>query len=173
MRAVRDICLEASGFDMSHYHQESFNAPVAVLPAPLAASDMNRLPEARRPSALPTSKAIASRPDGAAGGACQRRAHFRSLGELACAARARVRKFPGEVEMNHNGGIRPQRSTRIHPRLLLEAALALGDRGMTTCNEETAIGAPTAARHGSDFTTAASARDPRGLAGCRCRPASA
>lgn len=109
MRAVRDM-LEASGFDMSHYHQESFNAPVAEPPAPLAASDMKQVAESTTTvrfalsdiegHCLPGQTVLqAARASGV---------RISAACEFGLCGTCRVRKVSGEVEMNHNGGILDQ-----------------------------------------------------------------
>ena len=106
MRAVRDM-LAAAGFDMAHYHQESFGAPPAeAVPAPLgeldievpadalavrfAASDVSGdcLPGQ---TVLQTARASGVR----ISAAC----------EFGLCGTCKVMKLSGSVEMNHNGGI--------------------------------------------------------------------
>ncbi|TWH00622.1 ferredoxin-NADP reductase [Mesorhizobium sp. J18] len=111
MRAVREM-LQASGFDMAHYHQESFGAPpVDLVPAPfseIAADD------------LPTEVAAASQPvrfslsevDGTCFEGQTVLQAARTSGvrisaacEFGLCGTCKIRKLAGEVEMSHNGGI--------------------------------------------------------------------
>ncbi|MGG2474282.1 2Fe-2S iron-sulfur cluster-binding protein, partial [Rhizobium sp. BR5] len=104
MAAVRSM-LDASGFDMSRYHQESFApaAPVAVGESVLTGADGEALsmvgftlsgkevPCQPGQTVLMTARAAGVR----IGAAC----------ESGICGTCRVLKLSGEVEMNHNGGI--------------------------------------------------------------------
>jgi ferredoxin-NADP reductase len=111
MRAVREM-LETSGFDMQHYHEESFGKPVvAPVPAPFA--------DDATPSGgiEPSQEAVAIR-FGASDveTAClpgqtvlqaARAAGVRisAACEFGLCGTCKVKKTSGEVEMSHNGGI--------------------------------------------------------------------
>ncbi|MGC4026763.1 MAG: hybrid-cluster NAD(P)-dependent oxidoreductase [Mesorhizobium sp.] len=105
MRAVR-VVLESSGFDMAHYHQESFGAPPAEPEAaptsaelapvevgvPIRFSDSNVDCEC-----LPGQSVLqAARANGV---------RISAACEFGLCGTCRVKKISGEVEMNHNGGI--------------------------------------------------------------------
>ncbi|WP_425627430.1 2Fe-2S iron-sulfur cluster-binding protein [Agrobacterium tumefaciens] len=104
MAAIRSM-LDASGFDMSRYHQESFSpaAPVAVGESIHTVADGEALsmvgftlsgkevPCQPGQTVLMTARAAGVR----IGAAC----------ELGICGTCRVLKLSGEVEMNHNGGI--------------------------------------------------------------------
>lgn len=105
MRAVREM-LAAAGFDMAHYHQESFAAPPAdpvVPPAPAL--------EEGAATAMPIRFALSE-----ADGEClpdqtvlqaARAAGVRipAACEFGLCGTCKVKKRAGEVEMSHNGGI--------------------------------------------------------------------
>lgn len=105
MRAVRDM-LSAAGFDMEHYHQESFSAPVAeVVVPPLAGEDVVA------DEVVPVHFSVSGTE-----GAClpgqtvlqtARAAGVRipAACEFGLCGTCKVRKLSGEVAMEHNGGI--------------------------------------------------------------------
>ncbi len=102
--AVRSM-LDASGFDMSRFHQESFApaAPVSVGETVLTGADGEALSMvgftlSGKELGLP------ARADGADDGARRWRAHRRCL-RIRHLRHLPVLKLSGEVEMNHNGGI--------------------------------------------------------------------
>ncbi len=106
MRAVRDM-LTAAGFDMAHYHQESFGAPpVEAVPAPLGELDIEVPADALAvrfavsdvsgdclpgQTVLQTARASGVRIPAAC--------------EFGLCGTCKVMKISGSVEMNHNGGI--------------------------------------------------------------------
>lgn len=111
MHAVRDM-LEAAGFDMTHYHEESFGRP-AVMPVPAP------FPDALSPEGEGASpqEAMAVRfalsdveaacfPDQTVLQAA-RAAGIRipAACEFGLCGTCKTKKLSGEVEMNHNGGI--------------------------------------------------------------------
>jgi ferredoxin len=107
MRAVRDM-LEASGFDMAHYHQESFSVPVVEeVSAPFSGDDAR----GDQADAMPIQFAVSG-----IEGQCQpgqtvlqtaRASGVRisAACEFGLCGTCKVRKLSGEVEMSHNGGI--------------------------------------------------------------------
>lgn len=107
MRAVRDM-LATSGFDVAHYHQESFSAPVVEeVPAPFS-GDAESGDQAE---AIPVRFAVSG-----VEGQCQpgqtvlqaaRASGVRisAACEFGLCGTCKVKKFSGEVEMSHNGGI--------------------------------------------------------------------
>lgn len=105
MRAVRGM-LEAAGFDMKHYHQESFGAPppeMVTLPAasPDAAGEATlaiRFADSDVDTQCVAGQTVlqAAR----AGGV-----RISAACEFGLCGTCRVRKISGDVEMNHNGGI--------------------------------------------------------------------
>ena len=107
MRAVREM-LAAAGFDMTHYHQESFAAPVAEEVA-TAASEMEQA--ASLDAAVPV-RFVLSDTDGACVPGQSVLQAARAAGvripaacEFGLCGTCKVRKLSGTVEMNHNGGI--------------------------------------------------------------------
>lgn len=108
MRAV-SLTLESTGFDMAHYHEESFGRP-AVMPLPAPFSDAP-------PAQAPVQETVAVR--FAASGVEAECLAGQTVLQMARAAGVRipaacefglcgtckVRKLSGEVEMSHNGGI--------------------------------------------------------------------
>lgn len=106
MRAVRGM-LEAAGFDMAHYHQESFAAaPVEEVPAPFSVPG-EHAPEAVNPIRFSLSDVDA---DCVAGQTVLQTARASGVRipaacEFGLCGTCRVRKISGDVEMNHNGGI--------------------------------------------------------------------
>lgn len=106
MRAVRGM-LEAAGFDMAHYHQESFGAaPVEIAPNP---AETGEGPPSG--AALPI-RFSGSGVDGRclAGQTVLQAARASGVRisaacEFGLCGTCRVRKTSGEVAMNHNGGI--------------------------------------------------------------------
>ncbi len=110
MRAVRQM-LDAAGFDMTKYHQESFAAPaVEEFPAPFA------LP-GEGGAVVPAEAVTAIRfalsdvtPNASPDRRCCRRRDLRALRipaacEFGLCGTCKVKKNSGEVEMSHNGGI--------------------------------------------------------------------
>jgi ferredoxin-NADP reductase len=107
MRAVRSL-LDAAGFDMAHYHQESFSAPVLEeIPAPFAGDEVADA----EAEAFPVRFAVSG-----VEGECQpgqtvlqaaRASGVRvsAACEFGLCGTCKTRKISGEVEMNHNGGI--------------------------------------------------------------------
>jgi len=105
MRAVRGM-LEAAGFDMAFYHQESFGAPpVEVIPAPTA--DGAGVVETQLPIRFAGSnvdgKCLAGQTVLQAARASGVR--ISAACEFGLCGTCRIRKISGEVEMSHNGGI--------------------------------------------------------------------
>ena len=106
MRAVRDM-LQASGFDMEHYHQESFGAPVAeAMPATITPGDEDRA------SAAFAISFVGSNVDGSCAAdqtvlqaARANGVRISAACEFGLCGTCRIRKISGEVAMNHNGGI--------------------------------------------------------------------
>ncbi|PZO82032.1 MAG: hybrid-cluster NAD(P)-dependent oxidoreductase [Mesorhizobium amorphae] len=105
MRAVREM-LEASGFPMERFHQESFGAP-PVEAAPAIAVE----PEGETPDALPIRFAL-SEMDGACLSGQTVLQAARAAGvripaacEFGLCGTCKVQKLSGEVAMEHNGGI--------------------------------------------------------------------
>jgi ferredoxin-NADP reductase len=107
MRAMRDL-LEISGFDMAHYHQESFAAPVVEeIPAPFAAEAGST----GQAEAVSIQFTLSGAEEQCQPGQTVLQA-ARSSGvrisaacEFGLCGTCKVRKTSGEVEMNHNGGI--------------------------------------------------------------------
>lgn len=107
MRAVREM-LETAGFDMAHYHQESFAAPVAEpVPAPFTEDG----DAAAEESVLPVRFAV-SDIDGecVAGQTLLQTARASGVRipaacEFGLCGTCKVKKISGTVEMSHNGGI--------------------------------------------------------------------
>ncbi|OQM74014.1 hybrid-cluster NAD(P)-dependent oxidoreductase [Manganibacter manganicus] len=109
MRAVRQM-LEAAGFDMACYHEESFGKP-AIAPVPAPFSDA---PPAEQPSA---DMAVAIRfagsdvetmcvPDQTVLQAARAAGvRISAACEFGLCGTCKVKKLSGEVEMSHNGGI--------------------------------------------------------------------
>lgn len=107
MHAVRGM-LEAAGFDMAHYHQESFGAP-PVEPMPATQPDVPADAEAVAALAVRFS---ASDVEGQclAGQTVLQAARASGVRipaacEFGLCGTCKVMKISGEVEMNHNGGI--------------------------------------------------------------------
>lgn len=109
MRAVRGM-LEASGFDMAHYHQESFAAPTPA-PAPVDVEALAAEDGAPVQEALPIRFSLSD-----ASGEClpgqtilqaARAAGVRipAACEFGLCGTCKTMKLSGEVEMAHNGGI--------------------------------------------------------------------
>jgi ferredoxin-NADP reductase len=108
MRAVRGM-LEAGGFDMAHYHQESFAAPVVEeIPAPFASpGDAGTRAEVATPIRFALSEVEAQCVTGQTVLQTARASGVRipAACEFGLCGTCKVRKIAGEVEMNHNGGI--------------------------------------------------------------------
>ncbi|RUM99766.1 hybrid-cluster NAD(P)-dependent oxidoreductase [Pseudaminobacter arsenicus] len=111
MRAVRAM-LESSGFDMAHYHQESFGAsPVEPVPAPFV--DELRL----APDGAPAAETVPIRfslsdvdAECVSGQTVLQTARASGVRipaacEFGLCGTCKVKKVSGEVEMSHNGGI--------------------------------------------------------------------
>lgn len=108
MQAVRQM-LEAAGFDMAHYHEESFGRP-AVMPVPAPFSDAP-------PAQAPVQEAVAIRfaasdveAECLAGQTVLQAARAAGVRipaacEFGLCGTCKVKKTAGEVEMSHNGGI--------------------------------------------------------------------
>lgn len=112
MRAVIQM-LESSGFDMAHYHQESFAAPmVEPMPAPFADSPQHATPldEPAQP-AVPIRFALSEIDAECLPGqtvlqtARASGVRIPAACEFGLCGTCKVRKTQGEVEMSHNGGI--------------------------------------------------------------------
>ncbi len=111
MRAVRDM-LESSGFDMAHYHEESFGKP-AVVPVPAPFSETPSAGVAEAPAQEATAIRFAASDveamclPGQTVLQAARAAGVRisAACEFGLCGTCKVRKTSGEVEMNHNGGI--------------------------------------------------------------------
>lgn len=110
MRAVRSM-LEAGGFDMAHYHQESFGAPP---PQPVSFADAmpkdaaSETPaQAATPVRFSLSEVDAECLTGQTVLQTARAAGVRipAACEFGLCGTCKVKKISGEVEMNHNGGI--------------------------------------------------------------------
>ena len=108
MRAVRGM-LEAGGFDMAHYHQESFAAPVVEeIPALFASpGDAGTPAEVATPIRFALSEVEAQCVTGQTVLQTARASGVRipAACEFGLCGTCKVRKIAGEVEMNHNGGI--------------------------------------------------------------------
>jgi len=108
MRAVCQM-LDASGFDMSRYHQESFAAPVVEeIAAPFAPTDGDGAPiEAAIPVRFSASGVDAECVAGQTVLQTARASGVRisAACEFGLCGTCKVKKVSGTVEMNHNGGI--------------------------------------------------------------------
>ncbi|MFE0017615.1 2Fe-2S iron-sulfur cluster-binding protein [Mesorhizobium sp. NPDC059054] len=107
MRAVHNM-LEATGFDMAHYHQESFGAPPVETPPPAKAEAGAAQPaEATLPLRFASSDIDSHCVAGQTVLQAARASGVRipAACEFGLCGTCRVRKVSGEVEMNHNGGI--------------------------------------------------------------------
>lgn len=105
MRAVRGM-LEAAGFDMARYHQESFGAPPAMpLPAPNTAAP--ETPGTTLPIRFGVSDIDGRCVSGQTVLQAARASGVRipAACEFGLCGTCKVMKVSGEVEMNHNGGI--------------------------------------------------------------------
>lgn len=104
MRAVRGM-LDAAGFDMKHYHQESFGAPpAAALPI---VPEHKSVAEAMLPIRFADSNIDGNCVAGQTVLQAARASGVRisAACEFGLCGTCRVKKVSGEVEMNHNGGI--------------------------------------------------------------------
>lgn len=107
MRTVRAI-LEAAGFDMAHYHQESFCAPaVEEVPAPFSTTERTAPAAEAFLLRFSLSGVEASCPPGETVLQAARAAGVRipSACEFGLCGTCKVKKSSGEVAMSHNGGI--------------------------------------------------------------------
>ncbi|HEV2503602.1 MAG TPA: hybrid-cluster NAD(P)-dependent oxidoreductase [Mesorhizobium sp.] len=107
MRAVRTM-LEATGFDMAHYHQESFGAPpVEVLPPAITDAGAAQPAEATMPVRFTSSDVDGQCVPGQTVLQAARASGVRisAACEFGLCGTCRVRKVSGDVEMSHNGGI--------------------------------------------------------------------
>ena len=108
MRAVRGM-LEVGGFDMAHYHQESFAAPaVEEVPVPFGLpAEAPTEPEAVTPIRFALSEVDAGCVSGQTVLQTARASGVRipAACEFGLCGTCKVKKISGEVEMNHNGGI--------------------------------------------------------------------
>lgn len=106
MQGVRDI-LGGAGFDMAHYHEESFGRPAAM---PVALPDMPTADTARQEAMairFTVSDVETASPPGQTVLQAARAAAVRipAACESGLCGTCKVMKRAGEVEMNHNGGI--------------------------------------------------------------------
>ncbi|RVC71648.1 2Fe-2S iron-sulfur cluster binding domain-containing protein, partial [Mesorhizobium sp. M2A.F.Ca.ET.046.02.1.1] len=103
--------LEAAGFDMSRYHQESFAAPaVEEVPAPFAmpaGDEAKPLAEAVTPVRFSLSNVDAECVPGQTVLQTARASGVRipAACEFGLCGTCKVKKVSGEVSMSHNGGI--------------------------------------------------------------------
>ena len=109
MRAVRGM-LEAAGFDMTQYHQESFAAPaVEEVPAPFASpgEDGIAVPVEATPIRFALSDVDAECVAGQTVLQTARSSGVRipAACEFGLCGTCKVKKVSGAVEMSHNGGI--------------------------------------------------------------------
>lgn len=105
MRAVREM-LEAAGFDMDRYHQESFAAPAAE-PAAAPFPEPGEAAEAALPVRFGVSEVEGACLPGQTVLQTARAAGVRipAACEFGLCGTCKVRKIAGEVEIAHNGGI--------------------------------------------------------------------
>jgi ferredoxin-NADP reductase len=111
MRAVRQM-LEASGFDMAHYHEESFGKPaIAPVPAPFSDEPSADARETAVQDAVAIRFAASDVEAQCLSGQTVLQA-ARAAGvrisaacEFGLCGTCKVKKISGEVEMSHNGGI--------------------------------------------------------------------
>ncbi len=109
MRAVSGM-LEAAGFDMAHYHQESFAAPTPT-PAPVDVAALAEAEQAPAATVVPVKFALSEIDGECLPGQTILQA-ARAAGvripaacEFGLCGTCRTKKLSGEVEMSHNGGI--------------------------------------------------------------------
>jgi ferredoxin-NADP reductase len=108
MRAVREM-LQSAGFDMEHYHQESFQAPVEVVPAPF--SDVEMPAGTEVPQSISVRFSLSDVDTECFSGqtvlqtARASGVRIPAACEFGLCGTCKVRKVVGEVEMSHNGGI--------------------------------------------------------------------
>jgi ferredoxin-NADP reductase len=115
MRAVSQM-LETSGFDMAHYHQESFGAPaIEPVPAPFADSPQHATPAGEpAQAAIPIHFALSGIDAECLAGqtvlqtARASGVRISAACEFGLCGTCKVQKISGEVEMSHNGGILEQ-----------------------------------------------------------------
>jgi ferredoxin len=110
MRAVRQM-LEASGFDMAHYHEESFGKP-AIVPVPAPFSDEPSDTREAVPQEAVAIRFVASDVEAVCLSGQTVLQAARAAGvrisaacEFGLCGTCKVKKISGEVEMSHNGGI--------------------------------------------------------------------
>jgi ferredoxin-NADP reductase len=110
MRAVRDM-LGAAGFDMAHYHQESFGAPPPEAPAAPVTEPLEGVPGEPAVAPIPVRFALSGMTGDCLPGqtvlqtARASGVRIPAACELGLCGTCKVKKLSGEVEMNHNGGI--------------------------------------------------------------------
>ena len=109
MRAVRGM-LDASGFDMTQYHQESFAAPAldeTASPLATPTQDGEAGPEAATPIRFALSDVDAECVAGQTVLQAARASGVRipAACEFGLCGTCKVKKVSGDVEMSHNGGI--------------------------------------------------------------------
>lgn len=110
MRAVRSM-LEAGGFDMAHYHQESFGAPpveaVSLADSAPGEAGPDAAAEEVTPIRFSLSEVDAECMAGQTVLQTARAAGVRipAACEFGLCGTCKVKKVSGEVEMSHNGGI--------------------------------------------------------------------
>lgn len=106
MRAVRGM-LESAGFDMAHYHQESFGATPVETPAPAPGEGEASPAEAAMPIRFAESDVDGQCLAGQTVLQAARASGVRisAACEFGLCGTCRVKKVSGQVDMNHNGGI--------------------------------------------------------------------
>jgi ferredoxin-NADP reductase len=111
MRAVRQM-LEAAGFDMAHYHQESFGAPpVEAVPAPFSDASTPAPDSAPVEQITPIRFALSDIDADCVSGqtvlqtARASGVRISAACEFGLCGTCKIKKVSGEVEMSHNGGI--------------------------------------------------------------------
>ncbi|MFN4272232.1 MAG: 2Fe-2S iron-sulfur cluster-binding protein [Aliihoeflea sp.] len=106
MRGVREM-LQAAGFDMSRYHQESFGAPQAEAVEAKIETALESAPVDQIPIRFSVSEVEGGSVAGQTILQAARAAGVRipAACEFGLCGTCKVRKIAGDVEMNHNGGI--------------------------------------------------------------------
>ncbi|MBC8131120.1 MAG: hybrid-cluster NAD(P)-dependent oxidoreductase [Rhizobiaceae bacterium] len=107
MQAVRDI-LQAAGFDMAHYHEESFSAPVETQSEALTSDDAMPEEGALASVVFATSglEATCTAADTILSVAKGLGLNIPSACQFGVCGTCKTMKISGEVHMVHNGGIR-------------------------------------------------------------------